>query len=97
MKVLALAPLLALAACATTPCPPPGIQVKYQTVVKETQVPCKVAIPKRPAPVVVAPGTDALALLLTYKTKLEQWGGAGDSFANEAEAAIRACQKGGSD
>lgn len=97
MKALALIPLLGLAACATDNCPPPGIQVKYQTVTKTVQTPCRVAIPKRPAPVTVAPGTDALALLLTYKAKLEEWGGAGDSYANESEAAIRACQKGGSD
>lgn len=95
MKALALVLLLALAACATDNCPPPGIQVKYQTVTKTVQVPCKVDLPKRPGPVTVTPGTDALALLLTYKAKLEEWGGSGDSYANESEAAIRACQKGG--
>lgn len=83
-------------ACATTQdCPPAGIKTVYQTVTKEVQVPCKVTIPTRPGAVIVKPGDDANAIALRQKAVLDQWGGAGESYANLAEAALRACIEAG--
>lgn len=97
MRILIVAPLALIAACNGNNCPPQPIKYVTQKETVEVQRPCEVTIPKRPAALVVKPGDDARAIDLRQKAKLDEWGGPGESYANLAEAAIRACQEGGAD
>lgn len=68
-----------------------GIEVRTVEVIKEVQVPCPVAKPERPEPLLPGnlPKQAQDAVLALYAALLE-WQGPG-KYADQAEAALRIC------
>lgn len=92
-RTLALLVTVALAACATTR---PGVEVRFQEVVKEVQVPCPVTKPQRPGPLARPLPEDPGRLVDVLLAKLKEWAGDG-GYGERADDAIETCIKGGGD
>lgn len=90
MRYLIIAALLPLTACGTGTTPPPAVEVRTQTVVKETQRPCPVTIPARPAPLPAIMPTDLAKFAATVLAKLVEYAGPG-RYADKADAALKTC------
>lgn len=82
---------LILAGCGDHP-QSAGTKVVYQTVYKETQRPCPVTKPERPAPLARPLPADPGALVDVLTAKLEEWAGKG-KYGDRADAAIDTCLK----
>ncbi|WP_133495911.1 hypothetical protein [Stakelama pacifica] len=78
-----------LAACSHPDCPPAGVRVEYQDRVVETQRPCKVEAPAKPAPVGSLPA-DYKAIAFILKAKLVEYEGDG-KWADKMIAALDSC------
>jgi hypothetical protein len=87
---LAIIAALALAGCAAKPTPP-AVQIKTVTVTRETQRPCAVTRPARPAPLGALP-TSLARLSSLLGAKLAEWSGPG-GYGERADAAIATCTR----
>lgn len=92
MRYLILALIVLLAGCGTGVTPPPAVEVRTQTVIKEVAKPCPVTIPERPAPLAKPLPTDAVRLAALLGAKLVEWAGPG-KYGERADAALRQCTK----
>lgn len=92
-RYIALASVAALSACTGT-VPPPAVEVRTQTVIKEVAKPCPVTKPVRPAPLAKPLPTDLARFAATVLAKLTEWSGPG-GYGDRADAAIATCQKAG--
>lgn len=91
MRYLILTPIALLTGCGTG-APPPAVEVRTQTVIKEVQRPCAATIPNRPTPLAKPLPTDAVRLAALLGAKLVQWSGPG-GYGDRADAALRECTK----
>lgn len=89
---LRLFPLLLLASCHTVPTPSPAVRVEYQTVDREVQRPCPVAVPQRPAPLPTPLPSDLGQLAAVLGGKIVELLGPG-GYVERADAAIRTCTR----
>ena len=85
-----LLPVLLLAGCAHVAAPTPAVEVRYQTVTREVQQPCPVAVPQRPAPLATPLPSSVEQLAALLGAKLAEWAGPG-GYGERADAAIRTC------
>lgn len=93
MKRFVMIAGLSLSSCAGTT-PPPAVEVRTQTVVKEVAKPCPVRTPVRPAPLARPLPSDAVALAALLGSKLSEWAAPG-GFGDQALKAIATCQRAG--
>lgn len=93
MRLLILAPIALLAACATTNAARPAVEIR--TVVKTVEItkPCPVTKPVRPSKLGTLP-TDANKALALVGAKLAEYAAPG-KYADRADAAIDTCKKAG--
>lgn len=92
MRRILIASIFALSACGTGVTPPPAVEVRTQTAIKEVSKPCPVTIPERPAPLAKPLPTDAVRLAALLGAKLVEWAGPG-KYGERADAALRQCTK----
>jgi len=92
MTRYSLAAVLLLTGCGAGTTPPPAVEVRTQTVVKEVSKPCPVTVPERPAPLTRPLPTDAVRLAALLGAKLVEWSGHG-GYGERADAALRQCTK----
>lgn len=90
VQKLQIATLLLLAGCATDTTP--GIEVRTVEVVRETQRPCPVTKPTRPAPLERPLPADSVALAALLGAKLAEWAAPG-GYGERADAAIEICTR----
>lgn len=72
--------------------PPPAVEIRTQTVVREISKPCPVQTPVRPTKLARPLPEDAVALAALLGSKLSEYAATG-GFADQALAAIATCKK----
>jgi hypothetical protein len=84
--------VISLAGCANSSTPPPAVEIRTVTVVKEVQRPCKAIRPALPAKLVEPYPTDAVKLAIMLAEKLADYSGPG-GYGERADQAIDICIK----
>lgn len=90
--VIAILPVLLLAACAGRN-EPPRVRIEYQDRLVEVTKPCPVEKPERPAKLARPLPETPAQLIDVLVAKLTEWAGPG-GYGEKADAAIEACVKG---